>query len=31
VEGLSMGQQIVVAGVHRLTDGEKVTILEVED
>jgi len=30
VEGLSMGQQIVVAGVHRLTDGDKVTILESE-
>ena len=27
-EGLTMGQQIVVAGVHRLTDGDKIKILE---
>lgn len=28
VQGLSMGQHIVVAGVHRLTEGDKVNILE---
>lgn len=28
VEGLSIGQQIVVAGVQRLTEGDKVKILE---
>ncbi len=28
VEGLAMGQQIVIAGVHRLTDGDKIKILE---
>ena len=28
VEGLTFGQQIVVAGVHRLTEGDKVNILE---
>ena len=27
-EGLSIGQQIVVAGVQRLTEGDKVNILE---
>lgn len=28
VKGLSLGQHIVVAGVHRLTEGDKVNILE---
>jgi len=28
VEGLANGQQIVVAGVHRLTEGDKVKVLE---
>jgi multidrug efflux system membrane fusion protein len=30
VEGIEMGQQIVVAGVHRLTEGEKIKILDSE-
>ena len=28
LEGVTIGQQIVVAGVHRLTEGDKVNILE---
>jgi len=28
VDGLVKGQQIVIAGVHRLTEGDKVNILE---
>jgi len=27
-EGLSMGQQIVVAGVHRLTEGDIIKVIE---
>ncbi|HEC43554.1 MAG TPA: efflux RND transporter periplasmic adaptor subunit [Bacteroides sp.] len=30
VEGLEMGQQIVIAGVHRLSDGDKIKILDSE-
>ena len=28
VEGLAMGQEIVIAGVHRLTNGDKIKVLE---